>query len=61
MLLINDKKPQGHANIRPCIDRKGGVLFCLVTSVLMGGVFVLCPPLAPAHVHRTTYPGTEGK
>lgn len=33
MLLINDKKLQGHANIRSYIDRKGGALFCLVRSV----------------------------
>jgi len=33
MLLINDKKPQGHANIRSYIDGEGGVLFCLVKSV----------------------------
>uniref|UniRef100_A0A665W2Y4 Integrin, alpha 5 (fibronectin receptor, alpha polypeptide) n=1 Tax=Echeneis naucrates TaxID=173247 RepID=A0A665W2Y4_ECHNA len=30
MLLINDKKPQGHANISSDIDRKSGVLFGLV-------------------------------
>lgn len=33
MLLINDKKPQGHANIRSYIDRKGGVLLSPVRSV----------------------------
>lgn len=32
MLLINDRKPPGHANIRPYIDRKGGLLFCLLRS-----------------------------
>lgn len=37
MLLINDRKPRGHANIRFYIDRKGGVA-PLVCVVLMGGV-----------------------
>lgn len=41
MLLINDEKPQGHANIRSYIDRKGGALFLpseiSICVVLMGG------------------------
>lgn len=33
MLLINEGKPRGHANIKSCIDRELGVLLWLVRSV----------------------------